>query len=282
MKKLYFLAATLFMGGALVAQTNLDLEQWSAGEPVDWLYDFGDGLEPGTLNYVTGFGLPATTTEETAAPAGGTGSSARIENLDATAAGAGILGGILLGQWAYTAEPTDFNFDVKIELETGDTALVYMELLDASDVAVGFTGGFFTVADNTTGWVSLSLPVNYVTANPVASLVVYATSSYADNSIMGSTIWVDNFELVTSNVSISLNEIASNAYPNPASDVLNISITEPMSSITVVGMDGRTVIATSVSGTETTVDVSKLVPGVYYYTVATENGNVTRNSFVKK
>jgi hypothetical protein len=72
------------------------------------------------------------------------------------------------------------------------------------------------------------------------------------------------------------------AYPNPASDVLNISIAEPMSTIAIVGMDGRTVLNTTVSGSETTVDVSSLLPGVYYYTIATENGNVVRNSFVKK
>ena len=73
-----------------------------------------------------------------------------------------------------------------------------------------------------------------------------------------------------------------NSYPNPASEVLNISLVEPMTSITVVGVDGRTVIISSVTGTTATLDVAALVPGVYYYTVVTEKGNVVRNSFVKK
>jgi hypothetical protein len=282
MKKLYFLAASLFFGGAVMAQTNLDLEQWSAGEPVDWLYDFGDGPEPGTYNYVTAFGLPASTIQETTTPAGGTGSSARLENFDASAAGAGIIGGMLLGEWAYTGEPTDFNFDVNISLQTGDTALVFMELVDADGDAVGFTGAFLTVADNTTDWVAVSLPVAYETSNAVASVVIYCVSSYADSPIMGSTLWVDNFEFVTGNTSVSLNEIAANAYPNPASDVLTIKIAEPMSTVNVVGADGRVVLSAAASGMETTLDVSALRPGVYYYTVATEGGNVVRNSFVKK
>ena len=73
-----------------------------------------------------------------------------------------------------------------------------------------------------------------------------------------------------------------NSYPNPASEVLNISLVEPMTSITVVGVDGRTVIISSVTGTTATLDVAALVPGVYYYTVEIEKGNVLRNSFVKK
>jgi hypothetical protein len=73
-----------------------------------------------------------------------------------------------------------------------------------------------------------------------------------------------------------------NSYPNPASEVLNISLVEPMTSITVVGVDGRTVIISSVTGTTATLDVAALFPGVYYYTVETEKGNVLRNSFVKK
>ena len=88
--------------------------------------------------------------------------------------------------------------------------------------------------------------------------------------------------VTTASAGVSMNTIEANAYPNPASDVLNIAVAEPMSSVTVVGMDGRTVISSAVAGMETTVDVSPLLPGVYYYTVVTEKGNVVRNSFVKK
>ena len=101
----------------------------------------------------------------------------------------------------------------------------------------------------------------------------------------------DQYVIIVDDITVSGTENTSgvleanlnlNSYPNPASEVLNISLVEPMSSVTVVGMDGRTVISSAVAGMETTVDVSPLLPGVYYYTVVTEKGNVVRNSFVKK
>jgi len=96
--------------------------------------------------------------------------------------------------------------------------------------------------------------------------------------------YFDNIQIVNNLGTASIDELKNsvNVYPNPAVDVLNIAVAEPMSSVTVVGMDGRTVISSAVAGMETTVDVSPLLPGVYYYTVVTEKGNVVRNSFVKK
>lgn len=101
----------------------------------------------------------------------------------------------------------------------------------------------------------------------------------------------DQFLIIIDDITVTGTEATSgvleaslnlNAFPNPVSDVLNISLAEPMTSVSVIGMDGRTVSTSVVSGTTTTIDVAGLVPGVYYYTVETEKGNVLRNSFVKK
>jgi hypothetical protein len=83
-------------------------------------------------------------------------------------------------------------------------------------------------------------------------------------------------------LSVNELEVVTRAYPNPAVDGLTVSSSMPMSSIAIVDMSGRTISTTSVSGVETTVNVADLNAGVYYYTVTTENGNVVRNSFVKK
>ena len=76
MKKILLSASIMMSVAAVNAQiTNGDLDNWTAGEPVGWLYDFGTGPEPGTNNWVValGEGDPATTTE--IAGSGGTGSA---------------------------------------------------------------------------------------------------------------------------------------------------------------------------------------------------------------
>ena len=47
-------------------------------------------------------------------------------------------------------------------------------------------------------------------------------------------------------------------------------------------MDGKVVSTTTMSGLTGSVDVSSLTEGVYFYEVAVENGEVIRNTFVKK
>jgi hypothetical protein len=87
---------------------------------------------------------------------------------------------------------------------------------------------------------------------------------------------------ITNVAGIEENSMEVSVYPNPATDVLNIQLTENASSVSVLGMDGK-VISTQVVNTNTaTVNVSNLVSGVYFYEVVAENGTIVRNTFVKK
>jgi hypothetical protein len=78
------------------------------------------------------------------------------------------------------------------------------------------------------------------------------------------------------------NTMNVNVYPNPAEDVLNISMDLNGASVAVISMDGKVVASQVMNGTTATVDVANLVSGVYFYEVTAENGLVIRNSFVKK
>jgi hypothetical protein len=64
--------------------------------------------------------------------------------------------------------------------------------------------------------------------------------------------------------------------------VLNIKLNTNATSVSVIGMDGK-VISTEFTNAKTvSVNVSNLVAGVYFYEIVSENGEVVRNSFVKK
>jgi hypothetical protein len=82
------------------------------------------------------------------------------------------------------------------------------------------------------------------------------------------------------NVSIESNApVSSVAYPNPASDVLNIAVEgEEVVSVAVIAMDGKVVSTTEGS----TALVADLTAGMYIYEARTASGAVIRNTFVKK
>ncbi len=77
------------------------------------------------------------------------------------------------------------------------------------------------------------------------------------------------------------NAIEAVAYPNPASDVLNIKMGENVEAVSIISMDGKVVSTQVVNGTTVSVPVADLNAGVYFYEVQTANGTV-RHTFVKK
>ena len=92
-------------------------------------------------------------------------------------------------------------------------------------------------------------------------------SNNGDFFILGPTAGIEN----TTNKYFSV-------FPNPATDVLNISSSEEVSSVSVLSLDGKVISTTN----EKQVDVSKLKAGVYIYEVTTAAGNKIINKFMKK
>ncbi len=295
MKKLYFLAATLMVSLGASAQ-NDTLTEFFTGTPT--VYGTAGGYLAGNNEY---------------------GDLAKMQLFDATygAPAGGSINGVLL--WAPIKADAGGSFDVVIyDNNAGAPGTVLgsttISLADVdTTIATGFSVAEGTVLYNVAAmfsspvnvpaggsfWAGVVLPT---AAGDTLALVSNTGGDFMDAATHTGEFWSDGsfytmgdpnnwgldialaiFPVVTTaSAGVTMNTIEANAYPNPASDVLNIAVAEPMNSVTVVGMDGRTVISSAVAGMETTVDVSPLLPGVYYFTVVTEKGNVVRNSFVKK
>ncbi len=83
---------------------------------------------------------------------------------------------------------------------------------------------------------------------------------------------------------LGINEITIDGlvvYPNPTSNVLNVSAATQMSSIEIVNILGQTLLSKEVSGTQTQVDLSALAAGNYFIRVQAENAT-TVIQIVKK
>ena len=295
MKRILLSIFTICTVASLNAQiTGGDLTTWTAGEPDSWMYDFGGqvGVAPGTLNLLAGFGEAASTTEVTgAAAAGGSGSSALISTIDVVPGGAAEtqlslteISGFLLAEWSYTGTPLElsFDYDARPSTSTADTCLVQCVLYDAAGGVVGVAGAAFPPAAATTDWTAATIPFIYNggTGLAVASIEITVSASL-DAPIVGSQIYVDNFAVSGVN-GVEEFVLNANAYPNPANDILNINLNANITSVSIIGLDGKVASTQSVNGTSTTVDVADLTAGVYFYEVVTEDGSVIRNNFVKK
>lgn len=294
MKKLLLSVGVVLTSLSINAQiVNGDLTTWASGEPSNWVYDFGGttGVQPGTNNFLSGFGESTTTDQITGAGAsGGTGSSALLETKAAVTptvinAGFNQIPGMLLGEWAYTGTPASVSFDFIAQPAVDDTSIVWVTLYDANgDVVADAFAGWLN-ANSTTAWDNLDIPFEYVSSNAIAKVEVYCVSSFSANGteVVGSKLSVDNFMLNGSAAGVDENSSLSvSAFPNPASEVLNIKLNTNATSVSVIGMDGKVVSTEFTNAKTVSVNVSNLVAGVYFYEIVSENGEVVRNSFVKK
>jgi hypothetical protein len=66
-----------------------------------------------------------------------------------------------------------------------------------------------------------------------------------------------------------------NVYPNPATDVINVSFNEAFDgTVSIINIAGKEVLSTTVNGAQTSISTATLSSGVYY--VQVNNGNATQ------
>lgn len=65
-------------------------------------------------------------------------------------------------------------------------------------------------------------------------------------------------------------------FPNPASNVINVTNTEVLNNVQIVDLNGRTVKSVKVNATEAQINVSDLAAGVYMMNIATDKGTTTK------
>lgn len=152
---------------------------------------------------------------------------------------------------------------------TDDVAL-YFDNIEITSTVAQWTPLTFTM--NATG--------NTGTANRLTFIATSSVTGYFDvnTPTAGSTLWLDGVSVVDPSAGIEENVISTSVYPNPATDVLNIVSSEEIANVTIVSLDGKIVATT----TNSTVDVSQLISGMYVYEVKTTSGTITRNTFMKK
>lgn len=137
------------------------------------------------------------------------------------------------------------------------------------------------------GTITLATPIDF-TANPAYAIFVgngYANTNPPTNSGTWSNISI-TLNGVTETPASSDDFIAStfNVYPNPTSNILNVSGNNNLQirKLGISDINGRAIktIIPSISSEQMSIDVSDLSAGVYFLVIDTEEGNAVKK-FIK-
>ena len=110
----------------------------------------------------------------------------------------------------------------------------------------------------------------------------YATVTYTISNVCGSTyltypIWITDY-LCNTRVASIVNHEQPFLYPNPVQDIIHISSNQPVTA-SVFSIEGKSLIHVK---NVTDIDVSKLLPGVYFVLLINDDGAVVHSERVVK
>jgi hypothetical protein len=167
-------------------------------------------------------------------------------------------------------------FTEKHVVVMGDTSVVFAQFSDTmgagpnDDVVMFQAYGMYAGTSNT--WTTVSIPFQQFGMGTANRLTIIACTSTAylfggGPALPGTQLWLDNVSIgATSSITELKTEI--NVYPNPSSDIVNFESSEAISTVVLVGMDGKFAAST----TESSMNISSLPNGIYFYTLTTVSG----------
>jgi len=181
----------------------------------------------------------------------------------------------------YTKRPDSLFFFVKYT--PGIAAAIDSGSLqfNLTQAGVSLFGGYgFVPLTNTAAypgqWAEIVIPLSTyysssVTGAPDTLVMIFSSGNVeAQQTVYGSTLWIDSVHFDASVIVSGIADLNGpvmgvRAYPNPATDQINIAIQpdEVGSRIQLIDMQGRVVYSSILDSTNDAIDTRSLQPGVY-------------------
>lgn len=156
-------------------------------------------------------------------------------------------------------------------------------VVNGAQLAAAITGTFPTAAYEGTlaaGEVMETQTLN-VTSSAAGQSSVYIILRHF-NCTDENFILFDDIVVTGQFASVDENSLTASAYPNPTTDVLNLSFNSQVQVVNIYALNGEIISTIEVNALTSTFDVSTLAPGVYFYEAVTSEGTRARNTFVKQ
>lgn len=235
MKKAYvFLAALMLSAGSFAQVTNGGFENWSAqttgfelddwSETVDTLLDQGYTCTTNALGAIRqGSGSPEGTSHLIA--------ETSIFNNGADVLEPGVASLITIG----ATVATSFDYQYRVNLVAGDSALVVCYYYDGSFTLIGAAEQVYTSADNSSTFASESLSFIGSTDGAIATIIgVYSSYSLDGTEEEGSMIEIDGMSIVEATpASPATNVVGTDISDNADGSDLEVTFTAAADESTV-------------------------------------------------
>lgn len=203
----------------------------------------------------------------------------KLETVDVTIQGAtnGILttGNIITsppygvdGGLTYPYRPDSLVGWYQSAPATGDLGTIEITLLDTNQDTVG-RGKFYTPSTAVSTWTRFAVAVDYYMPGTPDKAITLASSSDGFNAVVGSLLWVDDFELVFNPVSVEENQLddiriyssGNKIYVN----LLNQQFENP--SISIYSIDGKLIQTKKLQNNSINEIEDNFTNGIYIYTI---------------
>ena len=191
----------------------------------------------------------------------------------------------------YTGRPEALKGVMKYKPVNGDSAAIFVEVYKTSESGQRqmITRNEVIYKEAVADWTEFNIPLDYLSDETPDSICVLFVSSAGYNDFedlfnckgqVGSTLWVDDCRFVIDGndpgapetANEVLNTLQVRAYPNPATDVLNVTV-EENAQLTVFDQAGRVLLQQPVQAGENALNITELKAGFYTYRVANAQKN---------
>ena len=170
----------------------------------------------------------------------------------------------------------------------GDSAVITIVIYDTLQAGYSDEKPLYSdeiiIKNITSTWSNAILTMNPELTGS-ANLIEISVYSSMYTSHIGTTLWIDDFVL-ENNFGAGLHEkensLISAIYPIPVIDVLNFQLKDETSLIEILSNDGKVIITKSINNKTTSIDISNLSSGIYFYKVSNSKGEIEINKFIKE
>jgi hypothetical protein len=165
-----------------------------------------------------------------------------------------------------------------------NTSTHHRDTLAYGDTLIKATVATYTMFDVPVKTINVGTAPDSLTILAVASGAFSVTNLLGGQGQPGSTLYVDDLsvEYPLGIQQVLLPEVAVNTYPDPASDMLTIELSTKVNNglLQVYNLQGKMMEKINLSDTKTTVSISHLSTGTYYYKLTNGKEVINTGSFV--
>lgn len=172
------------------------------------------------------------------------------------------------------ATPTNFSGAYKANINGSEGAYIFLSFFENETVVAQ---SYIEINETEESYVTFDEELNLT--NTIDSIQLFCGSGMG----IGNVLYLDDLALTGGNVGVAENPFSIvTVFPNPVCNEVYFDFNTNVSGLKIINAHGTTMSRHMVQGNTSIVDVRSLPSGTYFYEASTEEGFLSRGSFIKR